>query len=91
MNSREVHTKWDTVLESVVNEVTNIVVERDGERVAVMMSYEKFVAIMEELEDCRDGRLAMAELEAWKKDPSMAQSWEAIKIELIADGLLDES
>ncbi len=91
MNSREVQTKWSTILDSVANGVTNIVVERDSTRVAVILNYEKFVAILQELEDCRDGRLAMVELDAWKKDPSTAQLWEEIKAEMIAESLLDES
>lgn len=90
ISSREARAKWRDILDDVNSGLTDVVVERYGKPVAAIISYEDFAAILDELEDLRDGRLAMAELEAWRKDPSIAEPWEDVKVEMIADGLLDE-
>ena len=90
VSSREARAKWRDILDEVNSGLTDVVVERYGKPVAAIIAYEDFAAILEELEDLRDGRLAMAELAAWEQDPSSAQSWETIKAEMQEEGLLDE-
>ncbi len=90
VSSREARTRWRDILDDVNNGVTDVVVERYGKPIVAIIAYTDFADILQGLEDLRDGRLAMAELDAWKNDPSTAQSWQEIKTEMIADGLLDE-
>jgi len=90
LSSREARTKWRDVLDAVSQGKTDVVIERYGKPVAAVIAYEDYEALMEELEDLRDGRLAVAAYEEWKLDPSTARPYEEIRAELIAEGLLDE-
>ena len=67
-----------------------MIVERDNKPVAVMISYEAWLAVQEELEDLEIGPRALAAYERWKKNPSTARSWEEVESGLRADGLIDE-
>ena len=90
LSSREARTRWRDVLDAVNQGKTDVVIERYGKPVAAVIAYEDYEALMEELEDLRDGRLAVAAYEEWKRDPSTARPYEEIRAELIAEGLLDE-
>lgn len=90
LSSREARTKWRDVLDAVNQGKTDIVIERYGKPVAAVIAYEDYEALLEELEDLRDGRLAQIAYEEWKRDPSTARPWEEVEAELIAEGLLDE-
>jgi prevent-host-death family protein len=68
----------------------SVVVERYNKPVAVMISYEAWLAVQEELEDLELGARAVAAHERWKKVPTVARSWEEVEADLLADGLLDE-
>lgn len=63
---------------------SEIIIEQDGRPVAVVLSYERYEALLEELADLRDGRFAQAELEAWRADPTTGQEWEAFLAEIEA-------
>jgi prevent-host-death family protein len=78
------------MLDAVNQNKTDVVIERHGKPIAVVIAYEDYEALMEDLEDLRDGRYAVAAYEEWKRDPSTARPYEEIVAELIAEGLLDE-
>jgi prevent-host-death family protein len=90
LSSREARTRWRDVLDAVNQGKTDVVIERYGKPVAAVISYQDYEALLEELEDLRDGRYAVAAYEEWLRDPSTARPYEEIRDELIAEGLLDE-
>jgi PHD/YefM family antitoxin component YafN of YafNO toxin-antitoxin module len=61
---------------------SEVIIEQDGRPVAVVMSYERYEALLEELADLRDGPFAAAELAAWRADPTTGQEWEAFLAEV---------
>jgi len=90
LSSHEARTRWRDMLDAVSQGKTDVVIERYGKPVAAVIAYEDYEAVVEELEDLRDGRYAVAAYEEWKRDPSTARPYEEIVAELIAEGLLDE-
>lgn len=89
MSSREARTRWRDVLDAVDKRTADVVIERYGKPVATLIPYADYEALLEELEDLRDGRLAQPALEAWERDPSTARPYDEIRAELIAEGVWD--
>lgn len=65
-------------------------VERHGEPAIAVIPYADYVALQEALDDLRDARLAQATLDEWRRDPTTARSWEAVRSDLRDDGLIDD-
>lgn len=89
MKSDEARQSWRDILD-IASGGGSVVVERYNKPVAVMISYEAWLTVQEELEDLELGSRAIAALERWKKDPSTARDWKEVESDLISDGLLDE-
>lgn len=90
ISSREARTKWRDVLDKVLTGRADVVIERSGKPVAVLIPVEDYEELQDELDDLRAARRAAAAYEEWKRDPSTARPYEEIRAELIRDGLLDE-
>ncbi|HUX23644.1 MAG TPA: type II toxin-antitoxin system prevent-host-death family antitoxin [Burkholderiales bacterium] len=88
MSSKEARTRWRDLLDGV-HGGRDAVIERSGQRVAVVIPYEDYEGILEELEDRRADRRAIETYEAWQRNPSGAIPWAAFEAELVAEGLLD--
>ena len=88
-DSNRARTQWRDVLDTVAAGASDIVIERYGKPVAVVIAYDDFVALQDELDDLRAARRAAQAYEAWKNDPSRGRPWEEVEAELIAEGLLD--
>lgn len=80
MNSDSVRSGWREVLKNIIAGGT-VLVEHDNKRVAVMIPYEDFLAVREQLEDLYDLRLAETAYEAYLRDPSGARSLKELKAE----------
>ncbi len=89
VSSREARAKWRTMLDTVDRGTADVVIERYGKPIAALIPYADYEALWAELEDLRDGRLAMAALEEYERDPSAARPYEEIRAELIAEGVWD--
>jgi len=89
VSSREARARWRTVLDTVDKGTADVVIERYGRPIAAVIPYVDYEALLEELEDLRDVRYALAALEEYERDPSTARPFEEIEAELIAEGLLD--
>ena len=89
MKSDEARQSWRDMLDLAASG-DSVIVERYNKPVAVMISYEAWLAVQEELEDLELGTRASAIYERWKQDPSRARAWEDVESDLLADGLLDE-
>ena len=82
VNSAEARAKWRDILDQVFAGKGDVVIERNGKDVAVMIPAVDYEQIRETLEDMRAVREAAANYEEWKKDPSVARSWDEVNAEL---------
>ena len=89
MKTGEARARWGEVLDAA-QAGNDTVIARGGKRVAVVIPHDDYLALLEELEDIRDARLALPELEAWRNDPVTGRPYSEIRTELVGDGLLDE-
>ena len=90
LSSREARTKWRDVLDTIDNGTADVVIERYGKPIATLIPYEDYEALLEELEDLRDGRLAQAAYEEYLQAPGTAQPYQEVRGELLAEGIWDE-
>ncbi len=88
--SNRARSQWRDVLDEATTGEADIVVERYGKPVAVVISYADYEALADELDDLRAARRAAAIYEGWKRDPSSARPYAEIREELVAEGKLDE-
>ncbi len=82
VKSGEARAKWRDILDQVFAGKGDVVIERNGKDVAVMIPAVDYEQIREALEDMRAVREAAANYEEWKKDPSVARSWDEVDKEL---------
>ena len=82
VKSGEARAKWRDILDQVFSGKGDVVIERNGKDVAVMIPAIDYEQIRETLEDMRAVREAAANYDEWKKDPSVARSWEEVDAEL---------
>ena len=76
VKSGEARAKWRDILDQVFAGKGDVVIERNGKDVAVMIPAVDYEQIRETLEDMRAVREASANYEEWKEDPSVARPWE---------------
>jgi len=88
MKSEEARLAWRNILDSAAGG-DDVVIERYRKPTAVLIGYEDYIAILDELEEMRADRRAIQAYEEWKADPSDTISLEEFRDELIAEGLLD--
>ena len=82
VKSGEARAKWRDILDQVFAGKGDVVIERNGKDIAVMIPAVDYEQIRETLEDMRAVREAAANYEEWKNDPSVARSWEEVDAEL---------
>lgn len=90
LSSREARTNWRAVLDTLDKGTADVVIERYGKPIATLIPYEDYEALLEELEDLRDGRLAQVAYEEHLQAPATAQPYQEIRDELLAEGIWDE-
>ena len=81
MKSEEARLAWRTVLDLAASG-DDIVIERYSTPTAVLISYEDYVAILDDLEELRASRSASKIYEKWRQDPSSAIPWSEAKAQL---------
>ena len=89
INSGEARIKWRDLLDQVYAGVSDVLIERSGKAVAVLIPAADYEAIRDVLDDLRSTRQAAAAYAEWQRDPSMARPWEDVETELIEKGLAD--
>jgi prevent-host-death family protein len=82
VKSGEARAKWRDILDQVFAGKGDVVIERNGKDVAVMIPAVDYEQIRETLEDMRVVREAAANYEEWKNDPSVARPWDEVDEEL---------
>jgi len=84
VKSGEARAKWRDILDQVFTGKGDVVIERNGKDIAVMIPAVDYEQIRETLEDMRAVREAAANYEEWKNNPLVARSWDEVDAELDA-------
>ena len=87
LESNEVRDKWTKLLETTAAGEADLVITRSGEPMTVMIRYEDYLAVQEELEDARLARRAAAVLADLESGKTTARPWSEIRAEWIAEGV----
>lgn len=89
MDSNSPRSRWRDLLDSATAG-EDVVITRYGKPVTAMISYEDYVALLDELDDIRSARRAgaiIADLEAGR---TTTRPLDEVEAELKAEGLLDD-
>lgn len=87
LESNEVRAQWAKLLQTAADGDADIVITRSGEPLTVMIRYEDYLAIQDELEDARLARRAIAVLADLDAGKTTARPWDEIRAEWIAEGI----
>jgi len=82
VKSGEARIKWRDLLDQVLAGKGDVMIERNGKSVAVMIPAADYEQIQDALEDLRATRTAAAFYEEWKRNPSVARPWDEVDAEL---------
>ncbi len=82
INSGEARIRWRDLLDQVLAGKGDVLIERNGKSVAVMIPAVDYEQIRETLEELRSAREAAAAYAEWKHTPSLARPWEDVEAEL---------
>lgn len=85
MLSEDVRQNWRDTLDYVYAG-GDVVIQRYSKPLAVLISYQDYVAITEELEDLRAGRRADEILARAEGDADAFVPWEDIRAEMLGEG-----
>ncbi len=83
INSGEARAKWREVIDRVYAGRSDIIIERNGKEVVVMIPAGDYDKIKAELEDLRAERRAALAYAEWQRDPSVARPWKEIEAEIL--------
>ena len=87
INSDDVRLQWREVIENVGK--VDTIVTRYRKPTAVVIDYDAWLGVQDELEDFRTRHRIQEAIDEWRRDPSTARPWAEIQQEMIAEGLLD--
>ncbi len=82
VKSGEARIKWRDLLDQVLTGHGDVMIERNGKNVAVMIPAADYEQIQDALEDLRAARSAAAAYDEWKRNPSVARPWDEVDAEL---------
>jgi prevent-host-death family protein len=89
VKSRQARQEWRDMLDKVQTG-DDVMIERNGKRVAAVIPAADYELIQEELEDLRIARRAGIAYEAWKNNPNTGKPYTEFRAQLVDEGLLDE-
>lgn len=89
-DSNRARAKWRDVLDVASAGTSDVVIERYGKPVAVVIAYDDYISVQDELDDQRAARRAAAIYEEWKRDPSVARPYAEFRAELVEKGVLND-
>ena len=85
IKSGEARIKWRDILDQVFSGKGDVVIERSGKNVAVLIPAVDYEQIREALDEIRSVREAAAAYNEWKLDPSVARPFDELDAELSAE------
>lgn len=86
VKSGEARIRFRDLLDQVLAGKGDVIIERSGKNVAVMIPAVDYEQIREELDELRAVREAAARYEEWRRDPSIARTWDEVDAELENEG-----
>lgn len=89
VKSHQARQSWRSLLDKVLKG-EDVIIERNGKALAVLIPVEDYEKIQDELDDLRAARRAEVLYKAWKSNPDTAEPWENVRANLVKDGRLDE-
>lgn len=87
LDSNEARLQWRGILDNANKE--DAIITRYGKPVAVVVGYDAWLGVQEELEEFRARQRVQAAIDEWRQDPTTARPWADIQQEMIDEGLLD--
>lgn len=88
-DSNRARAKWRDILDMATGGASDVIIERYGKRVAVVIAYDDYIAVQDALDDQRAARRASAIYEEWKQDASVARPYTEVRGRLVEKGVLD--
>jgi len=82
VKSGEARTKWRDLLDQVLTGKGDVVIERNGKEIAVLIPAVDYEQILDTLEELRAAREASSAYEEWKRNPNVARAWDDVDQEL---------
>lgn len=79
VTSSEARTKFRDLLDQVLTGKGDVVIERNGKSIAVLISAVDYEEIQDTLEELRAAREASVAYEEWKRNPNIARPWEDVE------------
>ncbi len=73
-NSRDARMNWRKILDTIFIRESDVLIERNGVPIAVIIPAEDYAIVQDALEDYRDGLEAEALLNAWKDGQEGSQN-----------------
>lgn len=89
IKSADARIKWRDLLDQVYAGAMDVIIERSGKDVAVLIPAPDYEALREELDELRSARQVAQTYSEWQSDPTVARPWEEVEAELTRRGLLD--
>ena len=86
VKSSEARTHFRDLLDQVLAGKGDVVIERNGKDVAVLIPAVDYAELKEALAELRAVREASAAYEEWKLNPSVAREWDEVDSELEGNG-----
>jgi len=81
VKSGEARLKWRDLLDRVLSGKGDVMIERNGKNVAVMIPAADYEQTQESLEELRAVRSATTAYEEWKRNPSVAHPWDEVEVD----------
>jgi prevent-host-death family protein len=88
LKSDEARNRWRDMLD-IVDAGGEVVIQRYNKPVAVLISYELFEELQEEIDERKAAKRVQAAVDEWRANPDTARPWPEVRAELAAEGLLD--
>lgn len=86
VKSSEARAKFRDLLDQVLAGKGDVIIERNGRSVAVLIPAIDYAEFQQQMEEFRAVREAAAAYEEWKRDPSVARDWDEVDDELEGSG-----
>ena len=90
VQSRKAREQWRNLLDEVLAGDADVVIERNGKAVAVMIPVEDYLEMQEALDELRANRRANAAYTEYRNHPESGRPWAEVREELVSEGKLDE-
>jgi prevent-host-death family protein len=82
VKSSEARARLRDLLDQVLTGKGDVIIERNGKNIAVLIPADDYEQIQETLEELRAAREASTAYEEWKRNPNVARPWDDVDTEL---------